>query len=83
MKPSFANEHIVCHSYPSSLPNAFIGRAMGYDSASFELEDRPAFENFLDGIGFAYALALVARVCRFDAWPNIAHPITSQSVVTL
>ena len=56
---------------------------MGYDSASFELEDRPAFENFLDGIGFAYALALVARVCRFDAWPNIAHPITSQSVVTL
>ena len=43
---------------------AASGRGLGYPAASFELDDSP-LQNFLSGIGFAYALALVARVCRY------------------
>ena len=46
----------------------FDTRALGYTAASFELSDRPLQEDFLTGIGFAYALALLARVCRFATW---------------
>lgn len=40
---------------------------MGFASASFELAD-PPLQDFLSGIGFAYALSLLARVCRFVSW---------------
>jgi len=47
---------------------------MDYNAASFELTDRPLQEDFLTGIGFAYALALLARVIRFATWFTMALP---------
>jgi len=52
----------------STIPTLRRGRALGLDAASFEVSDRPLQEDFLTGIGFAYALALLARVARFATW---------------
>lgn len=37
-------------------------RSLGFSAASFEITDRPQYEDFLSGIGFAYGLALVMRL---------------------
>ena len=46
-----------------------LDRSLGYAAASFELDDSP-LQDFLSGIGFAYALALCARVIRGVAQIN-------------
>lgn len=44
---------------------------MGYAAASFEVSDRPLHENFLDGLGYAYAVALAMRLARTVLWLNV------------
>ena len=46
-----------------------LDRSLGYSAASFELDDNP-LQNFLGGIGFAYALSLVAWVIRSVPYLN-------------
>lgn len=48
------------------IPFICIGRSMGCSAASFELEDRPVFEDIMTGIGFAYLLGLVSRLWKSD-----------------
>ena len=57
---------LTCHSQAPSTR-----RSLGFAAASFELNDRAVYEDYLSGIGFAYSLALWARVCRFVTWFNI------------
>ena len=50
--------HIIDHK--RFQPTA---RKLGFASASFEVNDRPVFEDFMGGLGFAYAVGLAARLC--------------------
>ena len=50
----------VMHSSAKHVPTH--RRMMGEKAASFEIDDRPIFENFMNGIGFAYAVSLISRL---------------------
>ena len=50
-------------------------RSMGFAAASFEIGDRPIFEDFMGGIGFAYAISLAARLHSIVTWTNGSRSI--------
>lgn len=53
--------------------HVLLGRKLGYTAASFEINDRPLYENFMDGLGFAYALGLAARLCHTAPRRKVKH----------
>lgn len=62
-----------------SNPSPTCGRSLGCSAASFELQDRPEFEDIMSGIGCGYLLGLVARLWRTVSWHLIMLALPSLS----